>query len=177
MTKKDIKRTIKEHFLLNPTTKLRVRQIERTLNVPLPSVIRYVKELETEKIVKKIEVANVTIYTADRNEDHFLIEKKLFNLKQLHDSGIIQYLKDELSNPTIIVFGSYMKGEDIETSDIDLYLETASKKELDLKIFEKVLQRRIQLFCYSNIKQIKNKNLANNIINGSVLNGFLEVFR
>jgi len=46
MKQKDIKQIIKEYFFVNPTTKLRVREIERTLKLSLPSVIRYCKELE-----------------------------------------------------------------------------------------------------------------------------------
>ena len=38
-------------------------------------------------------------------------------------------------------------------------------------------KRKIQLFKYRNIKEIKNFFLANNIINGIVLNGFVEVFK
>ena len=80
----------------------------------------------------------------------------------------------ELSNPAIIVFGSYAKGEDVENSDIDLYIETPSKKEIKLEKFGKILKRKIQIFFYKNIHEIKNIDLANNIINGIILNGFIE---
>ena len=69
--------------------------------------------------------ANSLIETAN---EIFVFEKKLFNLKQVFSSGVIGYLRNELSNPTVILFGSYAKGEDVEESDIDLYLETPSKK-------------------------------------------------
>ena len=82
-----------------------------------------------------------------------------------------------MSNPIIIVFGSFSKGEDIENSDIDIYVETPSKKEISLKKFEKKLNRKIQVFRNKSIKKIKNEDLANNILNGIVLNGNLEVFK
>ena len=177
MKRINIKEKIKEHFFINPTAKLRVREIERTLKLPLPSVIRYCKELEKEGILKIIRTGNVVFYGADRVNEKFLLEKKLFNIKQLYEKGLLQYLKEEFHNPTIIVFGSYAKGEDIENSDIDFYIETPSKKEINLENFEKLLKGRIQIFKYSSIAGIKNLNLANNIINGIVLNGFVEVFR
>ncbi len=177
MKTKDIKRRIKEYFFLHPTTRLRVRQIERLVPVPLPSAIRYTKELEQEKLIKGSEIANIKVYSADRSSKNYLLEKKLFNIKQLFASGAIDFLLEELSNPTIILFGSYSRGEDIETSDIDLYIETPSKKKLDLSSFEKKLQRKIQLLVHKNIKSIENRELANNIINGIPLHGFLEVFR
>ena len=175
MKGKSIKEQIKEYFLKNPTAKLRVRQIERTLKVPLPSVIRYTKELTKEGVLKTSEVAGVITYTADRGSEKFMLYKKLFNLEQLYLSGLVDCLKKELSNPGIIVFGSYSKAEDTESSDIDLYIETPSKKKILLNQFEKKLERNIQIFQHSSIKEIKNKELVNNIINGVTLNGFIEV--
>lgn len=176
MKQKNIKEIIKNYFFLHPTAKFRVRQIERIMKIPLPSVIRYIRELEKEEILKVIITVNVKIYTTNRVSDSFILQKRLFNVQQLFNSGLVEYIKNELSNPTIIVFGSYSKGEDVESSDIDLYIETQSKKNLSLKNFEKKLERNIQLFVYKSIKEINNKELSNNIINGIILNGFVEVF-
>ncbi len=175
MIKKNIKEKIKEYFFLNPTSKLRVRQIEKTLKLPLPSVIRYCKELMNERILTTNKTGNIIFYTANRTNEEFLLEKKLFNIRQVYKSGLIDYLKKKLSNPIIVLFGSYAKGEDIETSDIDLYIETPSKKEINVEKFEKILKREIQIFKHKDIHEIKNKELADNIINGIVLNGFIEV--
>tara|TARA_Y100000034_G_scaffold123048_1_gene169319 strand:- start:157 stop:690 length:534 start_codon:yes stop_codon:yes gene_type:complete len=177
MIRKSIKNRIKEFFFLNPTIRLRVRQIERQVKVPFPSVIRYTKELESEGILHSSKIADVTTYSANRTSKEFLLEKKLFNIRQLFSCRLINFLIEQLSNPTIVVFGSYSRGEDIEKSDIDLYIETTSKKKINYDKFEKKLQREIQVFIYPNIKKIENKELANNIVNGVVLNGFMEIFR
>lgn len=177
MIKKSIKNKLKEYFFQNPSLKLRVRQIEREVGIPLPSAIRYVKELEKENILKSSKIANIIVYSADRSSKNFLLEKKLFNLKQLYSSGLIDFIVEEFSNPTMILFGSYSKGEDLEESDIDLYIETNSKKKIHFEKHEKKLQRKIQCFVYRNIEKVENKKLANNIVNGVTLNGFVEVFR
>ncbi len=176
MKQKNIKQIIEEFFYLNPTIKIRVRQLEKRLKLPLPSVIRYCKELEKQGILKKTKTDNVVFYSADRINKNYLIEKKLFNIKWLYASGLIDYLIEELSNPAILVFGSYSKAEDIENSDIDLYIETPSNKKINLKKFEEKLQRKIQIFKQKNIREINNPHLSNNIINGILLNGFIEVF-
>jgi predicted nucleotidyltransferase len=176
MRLKDIKTKIKEYFFLHPTIKLRVRQLEREVKAPLPSVIRYTKELEQEGLLKSTTIANITAYSADRSSRSFLLEKRLFNLHQLQTSGLLHFLIEELSNPVIVVFGSYARGEDVEKSDLDLYLETPAKKKINLEKFEKVLQHRVQVFTYSNIHELENKELANNIVNGIIVNGFMEVF-
>lgn len=177
MKTNNIKTRIAEYFFLNPSAKLRVRQIERIVRVPLPSAIRYTKELEGEGILKSSNIGNVKLYSADRISKAFLLQKRLFNLSSLYSSGLINFLIEELSNPTIVLFGSYSRGEDIENSDIDLYIETPSKKKINFKKFEKGLQRRIQFFKYKNIHEVKNEHMANNILNGVVLNGFIEVFK
>ncbi|MEK6848823.1 MAG: nucleotidyltransferase domain-containing protein [Nanoarchaeota archaeon] len=174
---KNIKEEIKEYFFTNPTVKIRVRPLEKILKLPLPSVIRYCRELEEEGIIKKMKIGNVVFYSADRANNNFLLEKKLYNIKSLYTFGLVDFIKFCLSNPAIILFGSYSKGEDIENSDIDLYIETSSKKDILLSNFENKLRRKIQIFRYKRIKAVKNMHLANNIINGVSLNGFIEVFR
>ena len=161
---------------MNPTAKLRVRQIEREIKLPLPSVIRYCKELEKEEILRKESISGISAYSADRNSKKFLVAKRLFNLRIIFESGLIDYLVKEYFNPVIVLFGSYSKGEDIENSDIDLYIETPKKQEFNLQKFEKILSRSIQVFNYRNIGEVQNHHLANNIINGAILNNFLEAF-
>lgn len=177
MTLKDNKNKIKEYFFLNPTIKLRVRQIERQTKTSLPSVIRYTKELENEEILKSEKFSNVNVFSANRVSKKYLLEKKLFNIKKLFDVKLINNIIKEYDNAPIILFGSYSRGEDIENSDIDLYIESLNKKELDLKEFEDKLKRNIQIFKHKNLEEIKNKELANNIINGITLNGFIEVYK
>ena len=172
----NIKEKIKEHFLMNPTKKMRVRQIERELKLPLPSVIRYCRELEREEILKKETTSEVSTYSADRTSRKFFIAKRLFNIKSIFESGLLDYIVKEYFNPVIVLFGSYAKGEDTEESDIDLYVETPKKQEFSLQKFEKILNRKIQVFNYKNIKNMPNLHLRNNIINGITINNFLEAF-
>lgn len=174
MKRKDIKVRIRDHFLLNPTARLRVREIERKTSCPLPSVIRYTGELEKEGILKETNISGVRLYSADRSSERFLLAKRLYNLESLYSSVLVDHLRRELSNPVIVLFGSYSRGEDVEGSDIDLYIESSGRP--DLGVFEKRLGRRIQLFMHRNIKEVRNKELANSIVNGIPLNGFIEVF-
>ena len=62
MKTKNIKNNIK-NFFANPTTKLRVREIKRTLKLPLPWVIKYCKELCEEGILKVETIESFIILT------------------------------------------------------------------------------------------------------------------
>ncbi len=173
-----IKTKMENYFYLYPTRKLRVREIERVVKVPLPSAIRYANELHGEKMLQEIKISNIKLFAPDRASKQFIRGKLLFNLKQLYDSGLVDYLKEKYFNPTIILFGSYSRGEDVEDSDIDLYIEGPSKIEVsELERFGRRLKRNIQIFNHKSLNLIKNPALKNNIINGIRLNGQLEVFK
>ena len=176
MRLKNVRQMVLAYFLMNPTVRLRVRQVERELRVPLPSAIRYCKELLQENILKKEVISGIVVYSADRASKKYLLEKKILNLRQIFESGLVDFLASEYSNPAIILFGSYAKGEDVERSDIDLYIETAKNQDFDLRKFEKILQRPLQVFNFRNVREISNVHLANNIVNGVVLNNFIELF-
>lgn len=176
MIKKSIKTKIKQYFFRNPTQKLRVRQIERKVKVSLPSAISQTQELVKQRILKKINISNIVLFSADRTSEKYLLEKKLFNIKELYDSGLVERLKELYGqNSVFIIFGSYSRGEDIEDSDIDIYIQSKKNKD-NLSEFEDKLNRKIQLFIHENLKKIKNKELINNILNGIIINGYLEVY-
>ena len=65
MKQKNIKDNIKEYFFRNPSSKLRVREIERLLSLPLPSVIRYCKELLKEGMLTIEKIGNTTFYRSE----------------------------------------------------------------------------------------------------------------
>lgn len=94
----------------------------------------------------------------------------MHNLDQI--INLIEFLKKEFMPNCIILFGSFARGEDIEDSDIDLFLE-CKKKNINLSKFEKQLNRKIQLHFNDNFKQYA-KELKNNIINGIILDGYIE---
>lgn len=168
---------IRQYFMLNPTERLRVRQIEKNARVPLPSAIRYAKELEQEHFLKSELISNIKLYSADRTSEHFLLEKKLDNIRRLYSCGLVEHLREKYENPAIVLFGSHSRGEDTEKSDIDIFIEYPKEKKIITEKFEKELRRKIHIFRNRNIQSIRNTELANNIANGIVLNGFLEIFR
>jgi predicted nucleotidyltransferase len=171
-----IKERIKEYFFLNPTKQTWVRQLERELGIPIPSAIRYANELKEEGFIQLKRVANANILSANRASRLFLHEKTLFNIKRIFSCGLIDFVAKEFDSPPIVLFGSYSKGEDIETSDIDLYIETHLEVDIPSR-FEENLQRKLQIFRFKSLKLIKNKELANTIVNGITLNGYVEVFK
>lgn len=160
-------------FFDYPTKHFQLREICRALNLGMPSVRNHVKSLENEDFIKKEKPGVYESYVSNRNE-LFKIYKRNDILLRLHESGVIDFLVDSFTPDAIILFGSASRGEDIEDSDIDLLI-IAKEKEVDLKIFERKLRRRITLHFEMDVSDIP-KELLNNIINGIVLYGYLKVF-
>src|SRR3989344_3830813 len=96
--------------------------------------------------------------------------KRTENLKMLYESGILAFLEEHFRGTTIILFGSYSRGDDTYTSDIDLAIIGTKEKDRDLSAFEKTLEKKVSLNFYGSFKEI-HKDLMENLCNGIVLAG------
>jgi predicted nucleotidyltransferase len=166
-----------EVFFDNPLPEggFSLREISRISTVPLPSVKNYLAELEKEKLVlKKQNRLKNPVYYANRDEEYFLFLKKMNNIKNIHESGVVEYIYYGCGPKAIILFGSTSRGEDILESDMDLFV-ISKDKELNLEKFEKNLNRKINVFFKEELNKT-SKELANNVINGVILKGYVKVF-
>jgi len=153
-----------------PTKGFTVREIARLIKVSPPTAASIAKTLEDKDLIKvKKERAQHKIFGNLENEN-FRELKRIYNIFYL--SGLKDSLVKELKPNTIVVFGSYSKGEDTEDSDIDIFVDSVIKKEINLEKFEKQLDRHVHLQV-NEIKKVPD-DLRKNIINGIILYGFLE---
>jgi len=153
---------------------LNQRQIANLLNVTPPAVMKALPELEKQGLIKSEQDKETKRWAISLNsENHKTTQlKRTDNLKQIYESGLADFIEEKISPKSIVLFGSYSRGEDDEQSDIDLFVE-CKKEELNLERFEKKLNRKIEVH-FSNNFGLYSKELKNNIINGIVLKGFLE---
>jgi predicted nucleotidyltransferase len=173
MIRKDSKYKVMELFFRYPTRRFSIRQVEREAKVAFPSAARYTRELADEGIVKREGISNSVFFSADMSTEEYRSEKQLYNLRSIRP--LVRYLVENYGNPPIILFGSYSRGEDTEESDIDLYVQSPLK--VDVRQFKGRLGREVQLFVHKSLGSITNTELANNILNGIKLNGYIEVFK
>ncbi|MEW6329162.1 MAG: nucleotidyltransferase domain-containing protein, partial [Candidatus Micrarchaeota archaeon] len=104
----------------------------------------------------------------------FLRLKMCYNILAVHESGLIEFLREEYEEPEVVVlFGSFARGEDTSKSDIDVAVVTNKSQTPDLKKFEAKLGRKLNLY---EIKMKEcSKEFLNNLANGVVLYGYLKV--
>jgi predicted nucleotidyltransferase len=163
-----------EFFFRFPTKEHSLKDVSQSIKIAHTSVKKNLQKLLksgllTQRIEKKGR-RKFPWYKAKRNKS-FITHKKVNNLSALLGCGVISHLEETLMPKSIVVFGSYEKGEDVEDSDVDLFVEGKSE-EILLSKFEKKLTRKIQLH-FGDFESFSNE-LKNNIINGTVLHGFLE---
>ena len=161
-------------FIDYPTYKFGLREISRKINLALPSVKKYLLELESEGLIRVAEERGNPVYFAERDSERFRFYKKLFLQYELFESGIIDYIWKKLSPEAVIFYGSYAKGEATEDSDIDLFA-IGKKEEINLEKYEKILGRSIHLIV-DKLEKIP-KELRNNLANGIVMKGYLKVLK
>jgi len=155
---------VAEIFFLEPTKVHYIKEISRKIKLAHTSVKKHVLELvklglveETSQVFKG--------YKAIRENPEFLFNKKISNLIMLKNSGLIEILKENYPK-SIILFGSYDKGEDIESSDVDIFVDS-KKFKIDLTKYEKYLNRNIHIL----FKGEPSKDLMESINQGTILFG------
>jgi predicted nucleotidyltransferase len=169
-------------FIKNPEREFHIREIAKIINKSPTTISKYISKLSKEGLILSKKMSNHLLVKANTENIEFKNKKRENNIESIFSSGLIEHLENKFNNPeSIILFGSFAKGEDNINSDIDIFLISPIKKEIDLENFEKKLKRKIQIFIHSKkeIEKMKktNKELLNNLINGKVLSGFWEVFR
>ena len=149
------------------------RQIALALEVSQPAIGKALPLLEKEGLVIVKKEAGRLSIELNRDKPEILGLKRADNLKQLYESGLVQYLHDQLPGAVVILFGSYALGEDTLTSDIDLAVIGIKEKPLELADFEKLLERDILINYYPSLHVI-DKPLLNNLLNGITLKGAID---
>ena len=163
-----------QEFFDYPRKNFQIRELSRRLKLAQVSVINHLKMIVKEGFVLREEKGLYPSYRANRGNDEFKLLKKQNIVMRIHKSKLIEFIDEKIKPDCIVLFGSSARGGDTEESDIDLFVQ-AEEMVLNLQIYEKMLKRKINLLFQADLKDM-SKELLNNIINGDVLYGYLQVF-
>jgi DNA-binding Lrp family transcriptional regulator len=170
-------------FCIKAGMSLNQRGIAKLLKVSPTAVSNSLSDLEKEGLIKaeKSKTMNLVLIEFNRDSEKAISFKRVENLKMIYESGLDRFLYDKFPGCTIILFGSYSKGEDVwfgemddRSSDIDIAIIGTKGKAVDLESFEKNLKREIIIQFYNSWKEI-HKYLKNNILNGILLSGSVDL--
>ena len=162
-----------EVFVDEPTKVHFVKEISKKINLAPTSVKIHLQKLENKEIVIRKKGDRFLGYISNRDNEGFLFYKKIFNLIKIKESGVVESIIKNFHPKTIILYGSYLRGEDREESDIDFFVVSEIRKLPEIGTFEKVLKRKIHILIEKNLSKI-NLHLKKEVINGTVLFGYLK---
>jgi predicted nucleotidyltransferase len=162
-------------FFEEPTREFNVREVARLLKISPATASKKLKCWVKENLLKERKERMLNLYKADLEGEPYQDIKIFYNIRKVKDSGLIDALNKFYLKPTIVLFGSCSSGMDMETSDFDFLIISEKTKEFpEIRKFEKKLNRKIQLFVVSKIKDLKNEHLINNILNSITIQGKIK---
>ncbi len=152
--------------------RINVREYAKLVKISPPTASKLLVRYKEERFLKMEKDRNYLFFYANKENKIFIDLSRIY--WRLNLSNLIDYLNKNLVNPNIILFGSLAKAEAKSDSDLDIVI-ISKKKKLNFKKYEKKLKRKIQIFWFDSIKDIENKELAKNIINGYLLEGRMNL--
>ena len=157
---------ILELFFEYPGRKFTIRKLAKLARIPRATVHYYICKLKKKNLITGDNMAQTNPVFENKKINYFA--------EKILTSGLVDELVTKLSPSCIILFGSIRKGDSVKESDIDLFVESPVKKEVNLKKFERKLKHKIQLFIESDINNLQ-PNLFNNVVNGIKIYGSFKV--
>ena len=172
-----------EVFLKYPEKEFSLSDVAKEAGVAKAHLGRTLTGFYNLGIIEITPLTNIWRIRANQRNSLFIKSKIIYNLNLIYQSNLVEFLEGYFNAPkAIVLFGSLRKGDDISTSDIDIAIEISGNKAYtildssnlpELGEYEKCFKRKIQLHIFTR-KDI-DINVFNNIANGIILFGFLEV--
>ena len=146
MIEKTTKQLVLDFFFDRPSYTPHLRELSRLLRLSMPTILATTSSLAKELFLIKTKGKAITTLAANRESPLFIRAKRIANLERMYQSGLVDRLSKSYGNPkAIILFGSFSRGEDAESSDIDIAVLTHKRQNENLTSYEKYFCRRISL--------------------------------
>jgi len=136
-------------FIENPHDNYYLRESARLLKMDPMTVKRALDLLVADGVLLKIKEKNQILYKANIENPSFRHLKIAYNLSWLQKKGVTEFLKSHMNMVTsILLFGSYAKGENNSESDIDILVISLSKN-VPVAEITKLLKRDVNLINFT----------------------------
>ena len=171
-------------FFSYPLLPISLSELAKELSISKKTANKIVLQLLEEGFLIKEEVGKTWRISCNqkhiRNSTTKISHNLLLIYQLLYEARVIENIYKIVGNPkAIILFGSYRKGDDTEKSDIDLAVEVVGNEELKIVHLGNLQQlgyrKNIPINLYIFSRNKIDLNLFSNIVNGIVIEGFLEV--
>ena len=166
-------------FFAYPSREIGLNDLSKELGVSKTTAKEIVLGLVDDEFLNRELLGRLWRISCNQNHPFNHTRKIPYHLMLIYESSILQEIHHMIPNPrSITLFGSYRKGDDNEKSDIDIAVEVVGNEDVrivKLGVIPQLGYREnvaVNLYIFSRNKV--DLNLFANIVNGIVLEGFLE---
>jgi len=150
-------------FFDNPYLDIHLRELSRITKVSIFSAKVSVDYLLSLNLLTEKKVGRMRYLKPNMDNLFFKYLKISFSIKKIIDSGLIEYLSQNVPGIfCIVLFGSVARGEDDKNSDLDLLVIGQRTKKLYFCKFENKIGRKIKpiILKWAEWKKESEKNRA-----------------
>jgi predicted nucleotidyltransferase len=136
-------------FIENPYSGYYLRESARILDMDPMTVKRSLNLLLRDELLLKTEEKNRILYHANIENPAFRHIKISYNLSYLQKKKMVDFILNKMKSVTsIMLFGSFAKGENDKSSDIDIVTISLSKDKPSTEL-TKILGRDVNLLNFT----------------------------
>ena len=176
--KSKITKKLLNYFYLNPETTLYVNELSEKLNLDKRNLVKKLKELESEGILKSQSRGNLKLYSINKNYPLYNEYKKII-LKTLGlENRIRDVLRQAKGIRTAYIYGSYAKDKLDIHSDIDLLVigdYSIALLQRELNKLQKEIDREISVVNMDEKDFNKRQENKDPFINGILKEKHIKV--
>jgi len=115
-----VTRKLLNYFFLNPQDELYVNEIAQKLQLDKKNLVRKIRELENEGILKSTNRGNLKLYSVNQNYPLYEEYKKIITKTLGFEENLRTILRDTKGVQEAYIYGSYAEDKMDVHSDIDL---------------------------------------------------------
>ena len=153
-------------------------ELAKKLKISKMTANRKINQLVREGFLKKEVIGKSWRLFCNASHPYNKSRKISYNLSMIYESGLVDEIRKKFGGTkAIVLFGSYRKGDENEKSDVDIAVEVLDDimEVSEFAIIKKYgLREKVIVNLHRFNRKKINANLFLNILNGIVLDGFLE---
>ena len=162
----------------SPLREWHFEEIVKKAKVTKAVANKWLKKYSKEGLINRVkEKGKFPFFTVGSNNVVYNSWKRIYALEKMYKSELIHALLSLKKAKTVIIFGSMIKGDWYEDSDIDIFVY-GSAGDFKKHVYEERLQRGIELHTFQNKAEIDavKTGLIKNVINGYLVKGQIQDF-
>lgn len=139
---------------------------------------KWLKRYVQEGLIRRVkEKRKFPYFTCGMDNPVYISRKKLLAIEQVYKSGLAEHLLSLKDAKSVVLFGSFARGDWHKGSDIDIFIYGKSRG-FEKSRYELKLKRQIELHLFetkADLNRVKS-GLLKNVLNGYALKGQMQDF-